>query len=172
MNEATMQAILMRYAMEEKHHEIAIPNITEIYRWEADVLSVTRAFLTHEFEIKVSKADYLADRKKKRKHEWLAAPPLTDYWGAPKAHTPNYFWFATSGFEIDNLPPYAGWLVITPDKSRRYGYSLKIRKDAPKLHQLKLEDKARLNLSRWLSYKLKNMYQAAYLSGATAKVEL
>lgn len=159
MNEATMQAILMRYAMEEKHHEIAIPNITEIYRWEADVLSVTKSLLVHEFEIKISKADYLRDIKKIYKHYCLSTEVLA-------AHmSPNYFWYVSFGFEIDNLPRYAGWLSVVPHERRKIGYEVIVRKSAPRIHALKMGDITRLKLSRWLSFKLKNMYQNTYLNG-------
>lgn len=166
MNERTMQAVLMRYAMEEKGHEIAIPNITTIYRWEVDVLSVTRAFLTHEFEIKVSKADYLRDIKKRYKHYCLSTEVLA-------AHmSPNYFWYVTWGFEIDGPPHYAGWLSVVPHEHGSIGYEVLVRKSAPRIHPLKMSDHTRLKLSRWLSFKLKNMYQNTYLTGAAAKSEL
>lgn len=164
MNEATMQAVIMRYAMEEKKHEITIPNLTLFYRWEADVLSITKSMLVHEFEIKVAKSDYQRDREKKYKHYCLSTEVLAPHMA------PNYFWYVTWGFEIEKLPPYAGWLEVVPNQRgrRKYAYSVIVRKEAPRLHVLKLDDGKRLKLSRWLSFKLKNMYETTYLLDAAA----
>lgn len=164
MNESTMQAIIMRYAMEEKKHEITIPNITMFYRWEADVLSITKSLLVHEFEIKIAKSDYQRDHEKKYKHYCLSTEVLASHMA------PNYFWYATWGFEIEELPPYAGWVAVVPDerKWKRYAYSVVVRKAAPRLHTLKIDDGKRLKLSRWLSFKLKNMYETSYLRNAAA----
>lgn len=173
MNEPIMQAVVMRWVMEERRHQIAVPNITTVYAWEADVLSVTRSLLTHEFEIKVSRSDYLKDKRKLRKHHYLASPDLrtSSYRGVQRAYTPNYFWYTTWGFDIDDLPPYAGWLVVTRDE--RWGtYSLTVKREAPRLHLMKMGDKTRLKMSRWLSFKLKNLYEVAYLRQAAAKGEV
>lgn len=156
MNESTMQAVLLRWVMEQKNHEIAIPNLTMMYRWEADVISVTKAHLVHEFEIKVSRSDFLAD-KKKFKHEFLSQH-IT--W------SPNYFWYATWDIEIaeGELPAYAGWLTISSSSRARFGFEVRTKKPAPLLHSEKMRDKDRSRVSRWLSYKLKNMYQQVYLT--------
>lgn len=183
MNEAKIQALLMRYAMEERSHNIAIPNVTMVYSWEADLISVTESWLVHEFEIKISKSDYLADRKKLEKHE-----ALFEQWRRPgkgeaedesdepptktlpslfpgisfrvRREVPNYFWYVTWGFEVTDLPAYAGWLAIEPDAKRS---PIRLKSDAPRLHGRKLRESSREKLARWLSFKLKNMYQIQYL---------
>mgnify|MGYP001800937776 CR=1 FL=1 len=71
MNERQVITILMQYAMEQKQHKACINNSREFVGWEADLLSLTRANLLHEFEVKVSRADFLADKKKVWKHQQI-----------------------------------------------------------------------------------------------------
>jgi hypothetical protein len=163
VTESKMQAVLMRWAMEEKKHQLAIPNATIVYSWEADLLSVTSSWLTHEFEIKLSKSDHRADFKKVKHYRF------SQQWqygkGKRLEHTPNYFWFATYGYEVDVttlLPPYAGWLTV--EWHERSGvFMVKVQRAAPRLHTEKMRENTRLKLGRWLSFKLKNMYRIAYL---------
>ena len=52
-NEMQIQALLMRWTLDVWNHVLAIPNPTRIFRWECDLLTLTRAGLSHEFEIKL-----------------------------------------------------------------------------------------------------------------------
>jgi hypothetical protein len=162
MNEAMIIGALMYRAMEWTAAEVAIPNITQIYRWEADLIAVTKAWYTHEYEVKISLADFKADRKKRRKHAELAG--VYKRGQGVRTTTPNYFWYVTNGFDLDceQIPPYAGWLRVTNDSSV---IRFELKKDAPLLHKEKLSDKARSRLARWLSYKLKNAYRKEHLKG-------
>ncbi len=180
MNESTMQAIMMRWVMDWKQHQLAVPNIKSIYPWEADLISATKAWLTHEYEIKVSRADFLADKNKKSKHRDLACQfgnterqPLTEVegkfmeWGirSKQPQTPNYFWYVTNGFEIEEseLPPYAGWIRVGVETSTHWWNTVIVEREAPRLHSDKLSEKNREGINRWLSYKLKNMYLHRYV---------
>lgn len=160
MHESKVQALLMRWCMETKNHELVIPNLRSVYRWEADLLSATRAWLVHEFEIKLTHADFRADFDKKFKHVSLRM--THEHSGVPY-RCPNYFWYVTYGFEIDEdeLPDYAGWMHIEDKDASRWPhikFGIKERKNAPRLHMEKLSEKHRLRIARWLSYKLKNAY--------------
>lgn len=159
MNEAIMQATLMRWAMDDKKHQLAIPNITTLYPWEADLISATNSWLVHEYEVKVSRSDFLADANKRHKHRLLETatyPP----------RLPNYFWYAINGFDVtpDEVPAYAGLLRVDPEKV--WWERVTVVKSAPRLHTHKLAEKRRLDIARWLSYKLKNLYRIHYLNGA------
>ena len=156
MNESKMQAILMDYVMEKKRHQFAIPNLTSLYRWEADLISATRAWFVHEFEIKISKSDFVADSKKIWKHLQLK----TDYKGW---RSPNYFWYAINGFtvEVEDVPEYAGLLQIKWHENFKR-YDVTVIKSAPRLHLKKMTEKERMNVNRWLGYKLKNMYLSKF----------
>lgn len=189
VTESVIQAVLMRYAMEEKKHEFAIPNVTLIYPWEADTVSVTSSWLAHEYEIKISLADFRADRRKKAKHsdlEWrftnkdrprdpetktqkyLFERGIIDL----KPLVPNYFWYVTS-FEVDRaeLPPYAGWMMIEWHKKRGV-FIVQTKKNAPRLHMDKMMEADRVRLGRWLAFKLTNMYRTTYLRPPSLKEQL
>jgi hypothetical protein len=43
------------------NHDIKIPNISCLYGWECDLVSVTKAGIVHEFEIKTTRSDWLAE---------------------------------------------------------------------------------------------------------------
>jgi len=140
--------ILMRWLMLEKKHLVAIPNSTTLFRWEADMASITKSLYSHEIEIKISKADYARDKKKVWKHQHLinsqALPPMN-------YTSPNYFWYCTpEGIEIE-VPDYAGWLVVSPWGSR---FVVEEKKPAPRLHSVKMSDKAIACIARLLSFRL------------------
>lgn len=187
VTESTIQAILLTYAMERKNHQFAVPNVTMIYPWEADMVSVTSSWLVHEYEIKISRSDFLADKNKKMKHQDLQQRFST---GAEfrkpettrqrtlfemglttgfKIRVPNYFWYVTYGFDIEitELPPYAGWMTVEWKKGtgwdKQWGFRRSIQRKAPRIHTDKMAEATRLKLGRWLSFKLKNLYRTNYL---------
>jgi hypothetical protein len=76
---------------------------------------------------------------------------------------PNYFWYATFGFELptDDLPPYAGWLRVRWHE-RYKQYVVEVEREAPRIHRDKMRESNIHKVNRWLAYKLKNMYLAQY----------
>ena len=90
--------------------------------WECDVLSVGRNDLTTEYEVKRSRADYLADFNKKDKH-----------FSTSNGYGCNYFYYAcpVGLIKSSEIPEYAG-LVYCNTKGAR------IIKKAPILHQEKI----------------------------------
>ena len=193
VTESTIQAVLMGYAMETKKHQFAVPNVTLIYPWEADMISVTSSWLVHEYEIKISRSDFIADKNKKMKHSDLRQrystgeemrKPKTAHERALfdmgltspfKRSTPNYFWYVTNGFDIETaeIPSYAGWMTVewkkgigwTDNYERKeyWGWRCQVLRKAPRIHSSKIAKATRLKLGRWLSFKLKNIYQTTYL---------
>ena len=186
MNENQMQAILMNWAMEQKAHQFVIPNAKALYPWEADLVSATKSWMVHEMEIKLSLADFRADFKKKGKHGDLAHrfahknKPMEPKHKVQKVlfeagwitlipKCPNYFWYATHGFELNvwDLPCYAGWLRIFWHE-RWQRYLVRVEQQAPRIHTDKMRQGDIEKVNRWLAYKLKNMYRNYYsVNGAT-----
>ena len=105
MNEFTIQNALYNHLL-LKGHEFIIPNIyLSGGAWsEADLISVTKAGYISEYEIKISKADFKADFKK-RKHHFFK-----------KDHRcfQRYFWFVTPAglIETKEVPEYAGYIEV------------------------------------------------------------
>lgn len=143
VTEATLQAVIMNWAMEEKHHALILPNSNSLYSWEADLITVTQAGLAHEFEIKLNIADYRRDAKK-RKHFHLGEA----------SYGPSYFWYVTHDFDIE---PYdkAGWIKIHYDE-KACRFRLNVIKNAPRLNAAKISDRDQLAIGRMLSFRLKN----------------
>jgi hypothetical protein len=68
-----------------KFHSPVCENVKYLINdFELDVMSVSKSGMLYEFEVKVSRSDFLAD-KKKRKHEFYKTYPN---------HQPNYFSYA------------------------------------------------------------------------------
>lgn len=148
ITETKMQAILMRHAMADCNHIYVLPNSTIIYPWESDLISVTKALFAHEYEIKISLADYKKDKEKKWKHYSLR---LGD-----SRNTPNYFWYATFEFDIEP-PEHAGWLKIEYN-AKQFRYFVHMMKEAPRLHTKKLTDDQQFHIAKLLSWRLSNYY--------------
>lgn len=166
VTEATMQAILMHRAMEVINHDLVLTNTGAnwgtFYSWEADLLSVTKSGLIHEYEIKLSKSDYNADFNKRHKHQLLSGAG-TD--------RPNYFWYATYEFDIEP-PDYAGWILVQDNEHNgrwRHdtwnGFEWRVMREAPRLHSKGISDRRRAAVGRLLSYRLKNAYAMLHTRG-------
>lgn len=147
-SERKLQKILMNWLLRYRNHRVTIPNSTTLFRWEADIASVTKAGYVHEIEIKISRADFARDKKKEWKHFCLQESRTL-----PRNYTtPNYFWYCTpEGIEID-VPEYAGWLVVAP-----WGKAQHIvteHKPAPRLHTVKVTDARLVDVAHLLSFRL------------------
>lgn len=145
VSERTVQAVLMRWAMESKSHVYVLPNSNGFFQWEADLLSVTRAGLVHEYEIKLNRADYRRDGIKKLKHQMLMAASVAG---------PAYFWYVTHGFDIEP-PEHAGWIRVGQVAA---GWVVDVRREAPRLRSWKLDDWHQLALARALSFRITNSW--------------
>jgi hypothetical protein len=145
--EAMMQAILMNWVMNERAHIYTLPNSTVIFPWESDLISVTKSLYAHEYEIKISLADYKRDAHKESKHIMLQG-----FYGGVR---PNYFWYATYDFDI-TPPDHAGWIKVMPG---RHNPNVWIKKDAPRLTDVKLSDDKQRDIARLLSFRIANLYQ-------------
>lgn len=117
-------AILSHYFQHD--HIYACTNFEGCGYAEMDVLTISRAGLVHEFEVKISKADFQADFAKHFKHMNLQH-------GIKKATLPNRFYYCCPRGMIrpDEVPAYAGLMY--------FGYvggeiEFAIIKKAPLLH--------------------------------------
>ena len=150
VTEAHIQAVLMKWVMVEKNHNCFIPNSNEFFFWEADLISVTKSGLVHEFEVKLNIYDFRADAKK-QKHAWIGQ----DY------NSPAYFWYVTYDFEIEP-PEKSGWILITQDDSP-FGWKLEVKKEAPRLNNWKPDQRRTEQIARLLSWRLFHINQLHYL---------
>ena len=170
MTEKTVQTLLLDYTMQSAAHRIALPNVTDngqprIADWEMDLLSVNRSGFSNEYEIKLSRSDYLKDRQKEAKHaNLLSTYTMSRKEKGWKLHnnTPNYFWYVTYGFEIEP-PDYAGWMAVNVCEDYRRNYLvLKMKKKAPRLHAGLVGDERMIMMGRLLAYRLSHAYRKLY----------
>lgn len=99
-----------------------------VFGWESDYLAMTQSGYWYEVEVKISRADFCADFKKKRKHQILA--------GVEEGLRPNYFAYACPEGLLapEEVPEYAG-LIYIPHAGAYYGTSGKY---TPQLHKEKI----------------------------------
>lgn len=65
LTEAMVQELLATRAQQRKH-ELIVPNTGVAFGWESDLISVMKSGSVHEYEIKTSRADWLAELRKAR----------------------------------------------------------------------------------------------------------
>lgn len=122
-----------------KGHRLVVPN-THALGWEADLVSLTKAGLANEYEIKLTRADYRADAKKTAKHKALRTGQ----------HAANYFWYVTPpGLDVDPLPKHAGHIEVGQDDA---WVDCRVVKRAPRLHARALDRRGLERLAVSLMY--------------------
>ena len=142
MFERDLQNALYEYASMSKQRLIT-PNVRLYGKRESDLLTVSKAGFITEYEIKVSRSDFLADfRRKRKKHIYLKGAKTF------KTRTPNYFYFAVpevlSNNLFGNVPYYAGLVIVSENGL------VAIKNKAPRLHNLKASERDIEYLSRGL----------------------
>jgi hypothetical protein len=146
MNEKVIQDAL-HLDCSLKNHQIIVPNVN--MRWgESDLLSVTRAGLIFDHEIKLSRSDYLADfRNKTYKHGIIFQKPK-DFC----IKCPNYFIYVcpTNLIKLAEIPVYAGLYYV------KNGL-IEVIKKPPRLHSEKIKPAALKKLARSLMFRYWNL---------------
>lgn len=169
------QDIIMKLANHRDHirrYEIMLPNVFIQFDSEADLFCVRKSGLCDEFEVKTSRADFLADKKKFVSWRKLEPEEYGTYkWEDRRNHPSyklkehalidgdmcvNYFWYAVlAGVAgIEDIPDFAGLIIIT-DKG-----DLRIKKAAKKLHKRKTSIEDRYKLARKLTYRFWELNKA------------
>jgi hypothetical protein len=141
--------------------DVVSPNSC-VYGYEADMIGITRNLFVHEIEIKISRSDFFAD-KKKDKHKdmkkWLNGERTKPYMfdgiiiqqdGVRLLTPPNWFWYAVPKdmIAVTELPNEWMGLIYIADM----GYCEVIRR-AKRLHKEPIEINRMLQISRSLSLR-------------------
>jgi hypothetical protein len=150
LSEKTMQDALYRHCF-SKRHEFIVPNSC-VFGWEADMIGVTSTGFIHEFEIKISRSDFLADMKKTDKIRTLLTGERDVGFFAPQlkpADRPNFFWYVVPEglVNLEEVPPYAGLINICPKQQNWPS----VKKEALKIHKEKINEWQRRQLHRALT---------------------
>lgn len=153
-NERSVQdAVYVHCAV--KNHEVIVPNSC-VFNWESDVISVTRSGFIHEFEIKVTRADFKQDGKKDRAR-LLCDPVVTGFWGSHTCSRPNYFYYVVPQglIQPEEVPEYAGLIYAVEPVVGHHLYfgTTKEIKAARRIHNEKITDGQRRQLGRSMTIR-------------------
>jgi hypothetical protein len=85
-------------------HVCVAENISFILNHELDVMSMTKTGYMYEYEVKISRSDFHADKKKIRKQQNFVL--------RIEKHIPNYFSYVVPQ-QIHEVPEYAGLYYIS-----------------------------------------------------------
>ncbi len=110
-----IQFAICKY-LSEKGHEHVCENYGHLV-FEMDVASLSKSDMLLEFEVKVSRSDFLVDKNKRKKHGLAKF----EMYGNPKGYEercPNYFYYVCPDGMIskNEIPPFAGLLYYNADK--------------------------------------------------------
>lgn len=124
-----------------------LPRYTPEGWWECDVFEVTRNGFWNEYEVKISRQDFMQDAQKRRRMGYwsrsegrVVTNPLTKHERLNldlTAATPKRFWYVTPVdlIQLEELPPFAGLIEVLP----RQGWAYEVvRVQAPVRHSLKV----------------------------------
>lgn len=171
ITESVLQRELYHW-LQSAGHDLIVPNTSMAFGWESDLVSVTSAGYLCDYEIKVSRADWLRELRaanavggymvkareiaKWARHEKLSGVSSvgpTNYRG--DVNHPSRFWVvAPEGVVADGeLPAYAGLISVRPH-ARLPALELEKAKQAPMLHRNKASTRDVRTLARGLMLRL------------------
>ena len=139
MDSTAVQQLLGRYLFDQRHTPIC-GNFQTATLPECDLISVDRAGLLCEWEIKISRSDFKADFQKERKHHHLAQGQGRV--ARRRGNTLDYHFLTCSYFTYacpagllheTDLPPYAGLVWVHP------GGSITVVRTAPQMHAFRAD---------------------------------
>ena len=110
-----IQTALCKY-LSEKGHEHLCENFGHIV-CEMDVASLSKSDMLLEFEVKISRSDFLADKNKRKKYGISKFEMYSKPFGH-EARCPNYFYYVCPENLIskDEIPLFAGLFYYNSDK--------------------------------------------------------
>lgn len=168
MNERDVIMALANNGDHIRRYELMLPNVFIQHDSEADLFCVRKSGLCDEFEVKISRSDFLADKKKFVNYREPTYQEIGDYrhikW-ADRKQQPwykskhdalvdgdmcvNYFWYAVPDGLItaDEIPDFAGLITIREDGR------LRVKKSPKKLHINKMSVDDRYKIARKSTYR-------------------
>lgn len=115
---------------------------------EMDVVTITKAMLVTEHEVKVSRSDFFADFKKS-KHKYYLAAPSVNY------KRPNKFYYCCPKGMIKEheVPVWAGLIYFSEEinSEMEMGVVMQVVKKAPRIHKEKCEPELIFNICQTLT---------------------
>lgn len=151
-----------------------IPNYTPVDWWECDCWRLLKSGYTAEYEIKLTKADFLADSNKSRQLAWqhergwanLLETRKHDLLWSGDSMCPNTFYFVLPKDLDVEVPEWAGEIRFVCGEYRKFPILL-IEKRAPFIHKEKkeFEEEKLRNTFYWRYWGLKEKYEKERIMG-------
>lgn len=152
MNAKEIQRSLIR---DRYRRSFVIPNYTPKGWWECDLFELTEAGYFNEYEVKLTVADFYADRKKCQS---VPDGPATLKWDRLReGKGPSRFWFVLPSTLINAvaIPPFAGLIAVKSNGGARlFAHELK---QAPRLHRNKADLKIREHAAGVCYWRMHNL---------------
>lgn len=151
------QAIYLEMCV--KGHGSMLPNCFVFQNGcESDMISTTKAGYVWEYEIKVSKSDFYADKQKTRHDRYMNPDNYLITERGPQFPRPNRFFYVTpKGLVTDKaVPPYAGLIELERlqvDKPWHKRYRMQTVVPAPLAHREKPPLNFMLRVGKTFSFK-------------------
>lgn len=153
---------IQKALMQDNDRDLAIVNHYPYNWFECDFLKITNSGYMYEYEIKLSRSDYNADKRKKqydnKKQDYVTKH---DKLRNGDTNGPSKFFFVvpTDMIKVDEVPEFAGLIYASTSIEGHSSYlmvRLTVVKEAPRLHKTKW-DMSRI-------WKLAKAYQYRYLT--------
>lgn len=162
MNAREIQRLLM---FDRYRRSLVCPNYTPANWWECDIFELTEAGFFREYEIKLSTADFRADKEKRRndynvRRGVLPQENKHDLLAARDVRGPTQFWFVTTPDVIPagELPEWAGHILCIPNPQAVRNIQIELVKDAPRLHREKANPKIKEHLESIFYYRFHTLF--------------
>lgn len=136
VSEKTLAKILVSdFSRPNARWKAFVPNCYTLSENECDLLGVRKSLLTDEFEIKISRQDFLQDKLKQVRFNYGDWYNKQDAYVAGMMPT-NYFWYVTfDGIcTKEDIPEFAGWIEIS-----KHGF-IRVHKEAPRTNKIKMPE--------------------------------
>jgi hypothetical protein len=124
-----------------------LPNYTPAGWWECDVFELTAAGYFREYEIKLTRSDFLADRAKEKRLLWgLRVESKHQLLAQRSPRGPCRFWYVTPPGLVERaeLPEWAG-LIELADRGEgqrpKWRWDARAVVEAPTLHRQPCDEK-------------------------------
>jgi len=164
----TERAVARCLAFERFRRNFVLPRYTPRNWWECDLFEITDAGYFREYEIKLTRADFAADRvKSKTDHQivegrWQNIERLK-YREFRSDHParPVQFWYVTPMGMVkpEEVPEFAGLIEFEWRSTRKFQAVEREVKKAPRLHQIKIDPAIRAHAEStcyWRMHHLMN----------------
>lgn len=169
MNEQNIIKLLAKHPNHTQRYTFMVPNCYTTHDNEADLFCVRKSGLCDEFEIKTSRSDFLADKRKRvcnhelefKDFDWkvrgLEFAPNTKYkfQAMLDGDMPtNYFWYVVKKgiCEASEIPSFAGFIEVSEKGT------LRIVKSPDKIHGKKLSSEKQLSFAKKNSYRFWDLF--------------